>query len=547
MMASNPKTPSANSSPVKGARVEKPAAMSKARSKNKDGSIHASPTDIFGPNAVTRYLRIPQTGNITGAELMTFLPALIRSPGVLVRFVQNGGDAYPLIRIHKWFRVVVKNNSRQDATNAVIHLAQGTMRHYLQDDQWTMTRHKAGLYPTVGQAWDHDNLTLAGVQNHCEIQVPGSRHHKPVVANVHFASLAADVRVYPSGDDELDLTRCVKAAVANIDLPLMFPRDFNWLTQLLGGPRTVLPAHRDGELFGRWRNVVWENMPKPEAIQAATDLTHHIFTAAQRTATVQHLQQFPVVQAFTFVQQPPTVQFPVPAPGGPMRMTNHAGPSRAQAPAAASGLSSINSLILSRIMNNTAADLSHVLATIQEDQLYALYVSVLAANGIVPINRRAEHTPGPDTLENSLVDDRSLPDLIEPAAYDARAVSPSGPWDNDIAANDNESYVPNLFEEQLDDDTASFASLDLSMIDPEVLKSIDPEILDSINRELSGFVDQEHDMEPPQVDPEDHDLGLQDDDANDGTGQETSIPSIVVHDVDGSTADPADDTSSREA
>ncbi|KAI4958188.1 hypothetical protein J4E86_003785 [Alternaria arbusti] len=547
-MASNPKTPSANSSPVKGARVEKPAAMSKARSKNKDGSIHASPTDIFGPNAVTRYLRIPQTGNITGAELMTFLPALIRSPGVLVRFVQDGGDAYPLVRIHKWFRVVVKNNSRQDATNAVIHLAQGTMRHYLQDDQWTMTRHKAGLYPKVGQAWDHDNLTLAGVQNHCEIQVPGSRHHKPVVANVHFASLAADVRVYPSGDDELDLTRCVKAAVANIDLPLMFPRDFNWLTQLLGGPRTVLPAHRDGALFGRWRTVVWEDMPEPEAIQAATNLTHHIFTAAQRTATAQYLQQFPVVQAFTFVQPPPSVQPSVPAPRDPVRMTNHAGSSRAQAPAVASGLSSINSLILSRIMNNTAADLSHVLATIQEDQLYALYVSVLAANGIVPISRRAEQTPGPDALDSSLAGDRSLLDLIEPTAHDARAVSPSGPWDENMVDNDNDSHVPNPSEEQLDDDTSSFASLDLSMIDPAILDSIDPEILDSIDRELGGFTDLEHDTEPPQVDPEDHDLGLQDDHAHDGSVQETLIPSIVVHDVDGSTAEhPADDASSREA
>ncbi|KAI4622027.1 hypothetical protein J4E80_004403 [Alternaria sp. BMP 0032] len=470
------------------------------------------------------------------------------TPGVLVRFVQNGGDAYPLTRIHKWFRVLVKNNSRQDATNAVIHLAQGTMRHYLQDDQWTMTRQKAGLYPKVGQAWDHDNLTLAGVQNHCEIQVPGSRHHKPVVADVHFASLAADVRVYPSGDDELDLTRCVKAAVANIDLPLMFPRDFDFLTQLLGGPRTVSPDHRDGALFGRWRSVAWETMPEPEATQAATNLTHHIFTAAQRTATVQHLQQFPVVQAFTFVQQPPSVQPPVPAPRGPIGMTNHAGPSRAQAPAAPSGLSSINSLILSRIMNNTAADLSHVLATIQEDQLYALYVSVLAANGIVPITRRAGHTPGPNDVDNSLAGDRSLPDHIEPAAHDARAVSPSGPWDDDIAAGENEPQPTNPFEEQLEDDTASFASLDLSMIDPEVLKSIDPEILDSINRELGGFTDLEHDTEPPQFDPEDHDLGLQDDDANDGTVQETSIPSIVVHDVDGSTAEqPADDTSSREA
>ena len=176
-----------------------------------------------------------------------------------------------------------------------------------------------------------------------------------------------------------------------------------------------------------------------------------------------------------------------------------------------------------------------------------MYVSVLAANGIVPINRRAEQTPGPDALDDSLAGDLSLHDPIEPAAHDARAVSPSGPWDTDMAASD-ESHVPKPFEEQLDDDTASFASLDLSMIDPEVLKSIDPEILDSINRELGGFVDLEHDTEPPQVDPEDNNLGLQDDDANDGTVQETSIPSIVVHDVDGSTAEhSAEDASSREA
>jgi len=86
------------------------------------------------------------------------------------------------------------------------------------------------------------------------------------------------------------------------------------------------------------------------------------------------------------------------------------------------------------------------------------------------------------------------------------------------------------------------------MIDPEVLKSIDPEILDSINRELGGFVEQGNDTELAQAHPEDHDLGLQDDNANDGTVQETTIPSIVVHDVDGSTAEhPADDPSSREA
>ncbi|KAH6868684.1 hypothetical protein BKA58DRAFT_459617 [Alternaria rosae] len=541
-MSSNPKTSSTSSSPTKGARVEKPAAMTKARSKNKDGSIHASPTDIFGPNAVTRYLSIPQTGNITGVELMTFLPELIRSPGILVRFFQNGGDAGPLTRIYKWFRVVVKNNSRQDATNAMIHLAQGTMRNYLQDDQWTMTRYRAGLYSKVGQAWDHDNLTFTGVKNHCEIQPLGSRHNKPVVANVHFASLAADVLVYPSDYDELDLTRCVKAAVANIDLPLMFPRDFNFLTRLLGGPQTVLPAHQDGPLFERWRLVPWNETPKPHAIQAATNLGHHTFTAAQRAVTERHLHQLPHVHPSASASARPSayVQLPISAPRGLVRMINRAGIPRAQVPVAASGPQSDHSLILSRILGNTAADLAHVLVTIQEDQLRALYVSVLAANGIVPSRRRVEHTPVPDVLYNTLGGDGSLAGPIVPAAHDAMVLSSYGPWDNDIIANDNESPLPNSFDEQLDDDSGSFASLDLSMTDPE--------ILDSINRELGTSIDLEPGTEPPKVDPEDHDLGLQDDGVNDGLVQGTSSPSIVVRNVDGSIVEhPDDDHSTREA
>ncbi|KAI4948444.1 hypothetical protein J4E91_005867 [Alternaria rosae] len=540
IMASNPKTPSVNSSPVKGARVEKPAAMNKARSKNKDGSIHASPTDIFGPHTVTRYLSIPQTGNITGVELMTFLPELIRSPGVLVRFIQNGGDAGSLTRIYKWFRVVVKNNSRQDATNAMIHLAQGTMRNYLQDDQWTMTRHRAGLYNKVGQAWDHDNLTFASIKNHCEIQPLGSRHNKPVVANVHFASLAADVLVFPSDYHELDLTRCVKAAVANIDLLLMFPRDLNFLTHLLGGPQTVLPAHRDGVLFDRWKVVPWKETPKPHAIQAATDLSHHTFTAAQRAATEQYFQQFPAVQAYAFVQPPSSAQLLVPAPRGVMRMTNHAGFPRAQAPVASSRPPSVNSLILSRTMGNTADELAHVLATIQEDQMRALYVSVLAAHGIVPSRRRAEHTPVPDALSNCLGGDRSLPGFIEPAAHGAMVLLPSGPWDGDNVADEDEPQPPNPFAEEFAEDSGSFASLDLSMIDPE--------ILESINRELGGSIDLEPGTESPQVDAEDHNLGLQDDDVHAGFVQETSIPSIVVRNVNGSIVEhPDDDHPTREA
>ena len=232
--------------------MPKHPATKKIPSKNKDGSDRRSPSSIFGPHAITRYLCIPQTGNITGVELTVFLPELLRTPGVLYRFIQNGADAQTLARISAWFRATVKDHhTPATAANAMRHITQATMRRYLQEEKWTETRHKAGRYKKSGQVWDHENLTFAGVQNYCEDNTKEGRHKRPPTPNVRFALLAVDVVVFPSGDDGLDLTRCVKAAAANEDLPLMFPRDYGFLTWLLDGPQLARPANQDRELFNR--------------------------------------------------------------------------------------------------------------------------------------------------------------------------------------------------------------------------------------------------------------------------------------------------------
>ncbi|KAG9195158.1 hypothetical protein G6011_00278 [Alternaria panax] len=98
-MAGSPKKFSTGLSHVEESEVHKPAVIKKVPTKNKDGSYHKSPTSLFGPHAVTRYLRIPQTGNITSVRPMVFLPELLRSPGILFRLFQNGADAQALARI----------------------------------------------------------------------------------------------------------------------------------------------------------------------------------------------------------------------------------------------------------------------------------------------------------------------------------------------------------------------------------------------------------------------------------------------------------------
>ncbi|RYN72513.1 hypothetical protein AA0117_g8466 [Alternaria alternata] len=168
--------------------MAKPPATKKIPSKNKDGSDRKSPSSIFGPHAITRYLCIPQTGNITGVELTVFLPELLRTPGVLSRFIENGADAQTLARISAWFRATVKDHhTPATAANAMRHITQATMRRYLQEEKWTETRHKAGRYKKSGQVWDHENLTFAGVQNYCEDNTKEGRHKRPPTPNVSWA------------------------------------------------------------------------------------------------------------------------------------------------------------------------------------------------------------------------------------------------------------------------------------------------------------------------------------------------------------------------
>jgi hypothetical protein len=421
-MADSTKKKPTSFSHVTEPKTEKPLATKKTPSKRKDGEYRRAPTTIFGRNAVTRYLRIPQTGSITAVELTVFLPELLRTPGILRRFFQNGADAHTLAKISSRFRATVKDHhTPATAANAMRHITQSAMRH-LEDEEWTERRHKAGHYDKPDQVWDQDNLTFAGVKNYCEERSTEGRHKQPATANVYFASLAADVVVFPSGDDELDLTRCVKAAVANTDLSLMFPRDYSYLTRLLGGPQSVRPAHRDSELFGRWKRKTWFETPSGGQVDAASDPAQYKFTREQRKITEEYLEQPDTTEELDLCETG--------GPGDPPINNPH----DSYTPSANESPLPLNSPLVGSAMDHSSIRLATALDSLNEDDMSVLY--------------RSHGTPEfiPNLLHVYLQHDRTLPGPNTQTDKEAITVPPSSHAlnSNTVADDDGSRFSPGM-------------------------------------------------------------------------------------------------------
>jgi hypothetical protein len=473
--------------------MPKHPATKKIPSKNKDGSDRRSPSSIFGPHAITRYLCIPQTGNITGVELTVFLPELLRTPGVLYRFIQNGADAQTLARISAWFRATVKDHhTPATAANAMRHITQATMRDHLQEEKWTETRHKAGRYKKPEQVWDHESLTFAGVQNYCEDNTKEGRHKRPPIPNVRFALLAVDVVVFPSGDDELDLTRCVKAAAANEDLPLMFPRDYGFLTRLLGGPQSVHPDHRDRELFNRWRQVSWVETPSEHQANTSQEITYYKFTAAQKAATEKYLQKYALTEQSALEAAHDPVDMPIQDPHG------------FDIPSASGNQSPNNSLLVALPINNSTVGLVRILSEMDENDMNMLYVKWLVAHGTSYFETSKEMTSTSEVVRRYLEHNRSIHGPLPPISNEASAmVPPSDALNNEILGASYGSWPSspmNWHVTHYDHPTTLF---DVNRIDIEMMRSS--------SHEITGYIGPEHGMRSPRVGSEHTDFDSLDD------------------------------------
>jgi hypothetical protein len=254
------------------------------------GNPRKSSSGIFGSNAPSLNVPLSQTGNITAVEQLVFFPNSLRSHDVVYRFAQNGGDALVFAKIINYFRVASKGYSI--TANAIRKLIQNTIRERGYD-HWTFRKHEAGDFRKYNEVWDKNSLTWTGCKVHCE-DFPTDKKRGPLLANIKFCELAKDIKAFPSHDNALDLTYCVKIAVANPQHHLMFPRDFDFLTELLDGPNTVRASHRDGEISFRWELSPREHMPSSQQVQSATDLKNHLLTEAQEHAVVAYLMQFAV-------------------------------------------------------------------------------------------------------------------------------------------------------------------------------------------------------------------------------------------------------------
>ncbi|CAO2653652.1 Nn.00g030630.m01.CDS01 [Neocucurbitaria sp. VM-36] len=275
---------------VKSSKVKKPAQKVK---KTKDMATPKAPrkpnTAIFGNDAPSAQLRMPQDADITAAELIAFLPNWLRSYDVVYRFAQNGMDTATLSNILNYHRTSTKGYAM--INNSLCKVIQNTMRDSGYEG-WTVKKHKAGLYEREDEAWDERSLSLTGFE-----LSSGASERKRVgrpVENVAFASLANDIERYPeeTTGDGLNLTRCVMYAVANPQYALEFPRDFIYLTQLTGGPSGARRMHRDSAVFSRWR------MSKTDAIAKANNdptgfvAQNYVFSAAQHANVLNYLSQF---------------------------------------------------------------------------------------------------------------------------------------------------------------------------------------------------------------------------------------------------------------
>ncbi|KAH7072016.1 hypothetical protein BKA63DRAFT_492667 [Paraphoma chrysanthemicola] len=217
---------------------------------------------IFGRHVPPRNLRFSSFGNLTAAELLTFLPESIRSKDIVNRLVENGFTTDEISKVINYHRVSPKTHKAMN--NTLLHATQKTMRD-ANFTNWTVGKHHMGLYSAQNRNWDAKNLNLDGMRPQCEY-VKGHGNGEAPQDNVKFVTLAIGVQNFPSlaTGDGLDLTRCVAFAVQNPHLDLKFPRDFEEITKHLG-QGIVQDKHYDRNAAARWRRA-----PKPKDAQPPT-------------------------------------------------------------------------------------------------------------------------------------------------------------------------------------------------------------------------------------------------------------------------------------
>ncbi|KAF1850671.1 uncharacterized protein K460DRAFT_267174, partial [Cucurbitaria berberidis CBS 394.84] len=206
----------------------------------------------LGPAAPAESLPFPTNAHLTLVELVTFLPNSIRCADVIYRLISNGGTRQAL-----WAIV----NTQRDLP---VELSQNCCGAWMYKSMkkagyngWTIKTHDR-FHSGRKATWEESRLDV-------NFRIPRQRKRESTqVPDIPFKALAVDVRIMPQGDDALDLTRMVQYCIQEPSNPWMYPRDYDALLGVLGGPAAVQKEHSDRAAFGRWAGV----MPPPPRYRA---------------------------------------------------------------------------------------------------------------------------------------------------------------------------------------------------------------------------------------------------------------------------------------
>ncbi|KAL1795956.1 hypothetical protein ACET3X_006180 [Alternaria dauci] len=213
--------------------------------------------NAFGVNCPSWNLPFPD-GNMTAAEILAYLPHWLKSIDVVDRFLVHGAKAGHLAAMINEFRV--QPSGQEFKPNSAMVMIQYAMRRAGYRD-WTFGSHLE-YEREIPRPEDDLSVTDFRTPNRTHPKIITTATPKKVMVNedcepLDFKVLAQHVKEHPSGDDALDLTRCVKYAIQHEEEVWLFPTDFQRLINHLGGPVTVTPAHHDRQVFARHNNYVF--------------------------------------------------------------------------------------------------------------------------------------------------------------------------------------------------------------------------------------------------------------------------------------------------
>lgn len=197
-------------------------------------------------------------GNILMTEMAAFLPQSFKSWDIIDRTIYNGATSTTIAGLINRFRVMPHGKIE---SNSVYRMMKCQIVKRAEEDTkytgWSVSKHQDIEKP---KGFAPSSVSVTGFRAptvyYKSHRAAAAAENK--IVTVPFKDLAEGVAVMPSGDDALDLTRCVKHALAHPDEDWNYPVDFQRLLEHITpatgcyvGPEPVRVVHHDASIVKR--------------------------------------------------------------------------------------------------------------------------------------------------------------------------------------------------------------------------------------------------------------------------------------------------------